>query len=47
MSDTNPDAAEPTEDQPGGSNVTTPSDSASARTAPAEPTENQPGSGSS
>jgi tetratricopeptide (TPR) repeat protein len=45
MSDTNPDAAEPTEDQPGGSTVTTPSDSAS--TAPAEPTENQPGGGSS
>jgi hypothetical protein len=45
MSDTNPDAAEPTEDQPGGSTVTTSSDSAS--TAPAEPTENQPGGGSS
>ena len=45
MSETNPDAAEPTEDQPGGSNVTTPSDSAS--TAPAEPQENQPGGGSS
>jgi hypothetical protein len=44
MSETNPDAAEPTEDQPGGSNVTTPSDGASA--APAEPTENQPGGGS-
>jgi len=43
MSDTNPDPAEPTEDQPGGTTVTQPSDSASSSSAPAEPTENQPG----
>jgi hypothetical protein len=42
MSETNPDPAEPTENQPGGS-TSSQSDSESAPTA--EPTENQPGGG--
>jgi hypothetical protein len=43
MSTTNPNTAEPTESEPGGSTSTTDSDS-SQTAAPAEPTESEPGS---
>lgn len=45
MSTTNPNPAEPTESEPGGSTSTTGSEgSQSAAPAPAEPTESEPGS---
>ena len=45
MSTTNPNPAEPTESEPGGSTSTTTSDSGqTAAPAPAEPTESEPGS---